>query len=85
MHNIANTGFNYKNCLPTDSIRAVLQGRAIIITRKGQSRVHRYVSAISKESCDLGYCWNDTPDYLPFNSYLEGFKLNKLESTRVNL
>ena len=42
---------------------------------------------ISKDSRDLGYCRNDTPDSLICNSYLEGFKLNKLylESTRVGL
>ena len=34
---------------------------------------------ISKESCDLGYWPNDTPDSLICNSYLEGFKLNKLD------
>ena len=33
---------------------------------------------ISKESRDLGYYWNDTLDSLICNSYLEGFKLNKL-------
>ena len=32
---------------------------------------------ISKESRDLGYCQNDTPDSLICNSYLEEFKLNK--------
>ena len=32
---------------------------------------------ISKESRDLEYCWNDTPDSLICTSHLEGFKLNK--------
>ena len=38
---------------------------------------------ISKESRDLGYCRNDTPDSLICNSYLEGFKLNKLYIFRI--
>ena len=43
---------------------------------------------ISKVSHDLGYCRNNNPNSLTCNSYLEGFKLNKLyilESTRVDL
>ena len=51
------------------------------------SRAH--LDNISKESCDLGCCRNDSPNSLICNSYLEGFKLNKLaiylESTRVGL
>ena len=38
---------------------------------------------ISKESRDLGYCQNDTPDSLICNSYLEGLKLNKLYVFRI--
>ena len=58
----------------------------MIVKQKGQSWVYRHVWAIfSKDTCDLGYCQNDTLDSLICNSYLEGFKLNKLESTRVDL
>ena len=38
---------------------------------------------ISKESRDLGYFRNDTPDSLICNSYLERFKLNKLYISRM--
>ena len=38
---------------------------------------------ISKESRDLGYSRNDTPDSLICNSDLEGFKLNKLYIFRI--
>ena len=38
---------------------------------------------ISKESRDLEYCQNDTSDSLICNSYLEGFKLNKLYIFRI--
>ena len=43
---------------------------------------------ILKESRDLEYCWNDTPDSLICKFILERFKLNKLyilECTRVDL
>ena len=46
MHNLANTGLIIKNCIPMDSIRVILQGRAMIIVWKGQSWVHRHVWAI---------------------------------------
>ena len=50
-----------------------------------------HLGNISKESRDLSYLRNGNPDSLICNSYLEGYKLNKLyniiyiESTRVGL
>ena len=34
MHNFANTSLIIKNCISTDSIRVILQGKAMIITQK---------------------------------------------------
>ena len=42
-----------------------------------------HLGNISKESCDLGYFQYDTPDSLICNSYLEGFKLNKIYIFRI--
>ena len=38
---------------------------------------------ISKESRELMHCRNGTPDFFICNSYLEGFKLNKLYIFRI--
>ena len=42
-----------------------------------------HLGNISKESRDLGYSRNDTPDSLICKSYLEGFKLNELYIFRI--
>ena len=46
-------------------------------------RLQARLGNISKESRDLGYCRNDTPDSLICNSYLERFKLKKLYIFRI--
>ena len=43
-----------------------------------------HLGSISKESRDLGYWRNDTPDSLICNLYLEGFKLNKSYIFRIH-
>ena len=58
-----------------DSIRVILQVRAMIITQKANHEFTGTLGNISKESRDLGYCWSDTLDSLICNSHLEGFKL----------
>ena len=50
-----------------DSIRIILQDRAIIITQKVNRVFTARLDHISKESRDLEYCWNDTLDSLICN------------------
>ena len=49
------TGLIIKNCIPVDSIRVTLQGRAMIITQKGQIMSSQArLGNISKEPHTLG-------------------------------
>ena len=57
-----------KNYIPTDSINVILQDRAIIITRRPFMSSQARLGYIFKESGDLEYCRNDTPDSLICNS-----------------
>ena len=50
----------------------------MFIKQKANHEFTAGLGNISKESHDLGYCRNHIPDFLIYNSYLKGFKLNKL-------